>query len=122
MGYNRGTFRRGTVNSRGAKGRRTERFNAAVTKSGFKQLASAVQYAAGLTAKQVLSDKGSYHMSFDENAGTNVPMTVPGSSTLTVLGVSENPAEVEALMSSIAADVVQQMEQSFIQQVKELGL
>lgn len=122
MGYNRGTFRRGTVNSQGTKGRRTERFNATVTKSGFKQLASAVQSAAGMTAKEVLSDRGSYRMSFDENQGTNIPMTVPGSGTVLVSGLGDNPVEAEATMMQLASQAVRQMEDAFISQIKEMGL
>lgn len=121
MGYNRGSFRRGTVNGKGQKGRTTGgRFNARVTKSGFKQLASAVQSAAGNTATQILSDKGSYRMSFDEVNG--IPTNVPSSGTVTLSGLGDNPVETEAAMLQLAQQAVDSMEQAFVAQIKEMGL
>lgn len=121
MGYNRGSFRRGTVNAKGTKGRTTGgRFNARVTKSGFKQLASAVQSAAGVTAREVLSDRGSYRMSFDEAVG--IPTNVPGSGTLTMSGLGDNPVEAEATMQLLAQQAVNKMQEAFVAQIKEMGL
>lgn len=121
MGYNRGSFRRGVVNAKGTKGRTTGgRFNARVTKSGFKQLASVVQSAAGVTAKEVLSDKGSYKMSFDEVVG--IPTNVPGSGTVTMSGLGDNPVEMEAEMQLLAQQAVEKMQEAFIEQIKEMGL
>ena len=121
MGYNRGSFRRSSANAKGAKGRTTGgRFNARVTKSGFKQLASAVQSVAGVTAKEVLSDKGSYRMSFDETTG--IPTNVPGSGTLTMSGLGDNPIEAEAEMQLLAEQAVDKMQEAFVSQLKEMGL
>lgn len=121
MGYNRGSFRRGSVNTKGSKGRTTGgRFNARVTKSGFKQLASAVQAAAGVTATKVLSDKGSYRMSFDETNA--IPTNVPSSGTLTLSGLGNNPVEAEAEMQQLAQQALDNMQEAFVAQIKEMGL
>lgn len=121
MGYNRGSFRRGTVNSQGNRGRNASgRFNATVTKSGFKQLASVVQSVAGVTAHQVLSDKGSYRMSFDETYA--IPTSVPSSGTLVLSGLGDNPVDTEAQMIELARQAADNMEQAFVEQMKEIGL
>lgn len=121
MGFHSGSFRRGTVNTKGTKGRTAGgKFNASVTKAGFKQLASAVQSAAGATAKEVLSDKGSYRMSFDEVEG--VPTNVPSSGTLTMSGLGDNPVEAEAAMQQLAQQAIENMQKAFVEQIKEMGL
>lgn len=121
MGYHRGSFRRGTVNGLGPKGHNASgRFNASITKSGFKQLASAIQSVAGTTARQVLSDHGSYRMSFDETAA--VPTSVPGSGTLTMSGLGDNPVDAEAQMVLLAQQAIDKMEQAFVEQIREIGL
>ena len=121
MGYNRGSFRRGTVNGKGTKGRTTGgHFNATVTRSGFKQLASVVQSAADTTATQILSNKGSYRMSFDEVDG--IPTNVPRSGTVTMSGLGDNPVETEATMLQLAQQALDNMELAFVSQIKEMGL
>lgn len=121
MGYHRGSFRRGTVNSGGPRGRTTGgHFNALVTKSGFKQLASAVQSAAGLTAREVLSDKGSFVMSFDEVSG--IPTSVPSSGAIFLSGLGDNPVEVDEVMQQLAEQAAEKMYAAFTTQMKEMGL
>lgn len=61
-------------------------------------------------------------MSFDENQGTNIPMTVPDSGTVLVSGLGDNPVEAEATMMQLASQAVRQMEDAFISQIKEMGL
>lgn len=120
MGYKGGGWGRGTVNATGSHGNRKNRFNAKVTMQGFKQLASVVQSAADSTAHQVLSNHGMYKMSFDETDA--VPTTVPGSGTVLLSGLGDNPVEQEQVLMQMANASLEAMQEAFVQQIKEAGL
>lgn len=113
MSYHRGSFNRSTSPGRGSFGTKQLR-------QAFLNLSNAVRQSAENAASRVLTSQDSYQLTFDETEA--VPITVPSSGTIMLVGTSDtDDASLAAATQQLANQSLAAMTAELSRSMKEAG-